>query len=114
MQNGSAPRMCRSSASGEVAEQGVGVAQHADLADTGDALVGPQLDEGEVAPRRADDGGSQRGDPHSCQAPPRRTGTSAPSSAMPLTSTSSPPIMKSTWMPEAFTLSRSSAPAVNA
>ncbi len=42
---------------GEEAEQRVGVLQHADLAQPGDALVGFDLDDGEIAPRGAQDMG---------------------------------------------------------
>jgi hypothetical protein len=49
----------------------------------------------------------------SCQAPSRRTGTSSPAVVMPVTDTSSPPIMKSTWIEEWFRRGWSSSPAVN-
>src|SRR5512133_3887939 len=49
----------------------------------------------------------------SCQAPPRRTGTSSPAVVTPVTATSSPPIMKSTWIEEWFRRGWSASPAVN-
>jgi hypothetical protein len=49
---------------------------------------------------------------YSCQAPPRRTGTSSPPLVTPVTATSSPPIMKSTWIEEWFRRPWSSSPAV--
>jgi hypothetical protein len=48
----------------------------------------------------------------SCQAPPRRTGTSSSAVVTPVTATSSPPIMKSTWIDEWFRRGWSSSPAV--
>jgi hypothetical protein len=50
--------------------------------------------------------------PYSCQAPPRNSGTCSPPSVTPVTATSSPPIMKSTWIEEWFRRDRSSSPAV--
>jgi hypothetical protein len=49
---------------GEVAEQGVRVVDHADFADAGEAFVGFEDEEGEVAPGRAHDEGADFGDFH--------------------------------------------------
>jgi hypothetical protein len=55
---------------GEIAEERFGAADHAGLADAGEPVVGRQLDQGEIAPRRADDAGSQAGDLHRVSPPP--------------------------------------------
>jgi hypothetical protein len=65
--------------------------------------AGAWLSSAPAAPRRGR---------YSCQAPPRSTGTSSPALVTPVTDTSSPPIMKSTWIDEWFSRPWSSSPAV--